>query len=169
MAKCSYCGTSILFGGVKDEENRFCNERCHEMGFLVQVADRVPQEMLDQQVAATHQGNCPKCCGKGPVDVHTSHWIWSALVLTSWNSKPELCCRSCGIKSKLAGIFVSGLVGWWGVPWGIIVTPIQLIRNVVGLVSGPNPTVALPELQNLVRMELAARLVHASRREHGVA
>lgn len=169
MAKCSYCGTTILFGGVKDEGLRFCNEKCEEMGFLIQVADRVPREMLEERVKLTHQGNCPKCRGNGPIDIHTSHWIWSALVLTSWNSKPELCCRKCGIKSKLSGLVASGLLGWWGVPWGVIFTPIQVVRNIVGIFSGPSPTVASPELENMVRMELAARLVEASRQEHGVA
>lgn len=158
----------ILFGGVRDEGYRFCNEHCQEMGFLIQVADRVPKEMLDEYVTATHQGRCPKCCGAGPVDVHTSHWIWSALLFTSWKSKPEVCCRTCGIKSKLAGIFVSGLVGWWGFPWGMIGTPIQLGRNFAGIFTGPKASTASPELENIVRLELAAKLIHTSRQEQGV-
>lgn len=29
MAKCGYCGTTILFGGKKDGDLRFCNDECH--------------------------------------------------------------------------------------------------------------------------------------------
>jgi hypothetical protein len=42
MARCAYCNTVILFGGVKDGDLRFCNETCHQQGQFLLVADQVP-------------------------------------------------------------------------------------------------------------------------------
>jgi hypothetical protein len=165
MASCAYCGSFILFGGVQDGEYRFCNENCQQRGFLTAIAHRVPPEWLAEELRTVHGGTCPKCNGPGPIDVHTSHTVWSILVMTSWNSSPEVCCRSCGFKSKLGAMALSGVAGWWGFPWGLIMTPIQVGRNFVGLVSGPDPAQPSAELVNIVRLTLAARLVEADQAE----
>jgi len=167
MARCAVCGTTILFGGVIDNDRRFCNETCHQRGYLFAVADRVPQDLIATQVAEVHQGNCPRCGGPGPVDVHTSHSVWSVLVLTQWKSKPEVCCRACGIKSKLFGTLSSGIFGWWGFPWGLIFTPVQIVRNIGGIFSPPDPTTPSPELENMVRLHLASQFMAAKQQEQG--
>ena len=159
MAKCDYCGTTILFGGVKEEEYRFCNQKCHENGFLLTIAKQIPDDVMEEHLKEVHDGQCPKCGGAGPIDVHTSHTVWSALVMTSWKSRPEVCCNSCGVKAKLGGAVISGLFGWWGFPWGIIMTPIQIIRNVAGLASSPDPLTPSAQLENFVRLNLASHLV----------
>lgn len=158
MAKCDSCGTTILFGGVRQGEWRFCNEQCRQQGFLLTLADQVPQDLIDEHARHTHEGECPKCQGPGPVDVHTSHRVWSALVVTSWNSRPEVCCQSCGTKAKLGGAFSSLFLGWWGFPWGILATPIQIARNLGGLASSPDPTTPSPKLRHLIKLHLAAQL-----------
>ncbi|MCB1231228.1 MAG: hypothetical protein KDN19_13220 [Verrucomicrobiae bacterium] len=155
MAKCDYCGTSILFGGVKDGDLRFCNDQCHAGGQLLAIAQQIPPDLLEETVRETHQGNCPKCRGRGPVDVHTSHRVWSALLLTNWSSRPQVCCRSCGVKSKLGDMVFSGVLGWWGFPWGIIVTPVQIIRNFFGMFGGPDPARPSKELEHFVRLMIA--------------
>lgn len=162
MAQCSSCGSTILFGGVSDGGHRFCNEKCHQNGFYLTMAHEVPDQLVASQVTALHQGACPKCNGPGPVDIHTAHYVWSILVMTSWHSTPQLCCRSCGTKAKLGGAAVSALVGWWGFPWGLIVTPIQIARNTYGLFSGPDPQRPSDQLQQMIRLNLAAQLVAAS-------
>jgi hypothetical protein len=164
MARCDYCGTTILFGGVKENDLRFCNETCRQQGFLLAVADQVPDDIMSQHVMEVHQGPCPKCGGPGPIDVHTSYIVWSALVITSWHSSPQVCCQTCGIKSKLGGALLSGVAGWWGLPWGIIATPIQLFRNIFGLFSSPDPLVPSAQLRNFVRLGLATHLVEGARR-----
>ncbi|MBX3414822.1 MAG: hypothetical protein KF708_19205 [Pirellulales bacterium] len=167
MARCAVCGTTILFGGVTEGELRFCGNECHQGGYLLAIADRVPRDVMAEQVAQVHQGDCPRCGGPGPVDVHTSHSVWSALVMTQWKSTPEVCCRACGIKSKLVGTLSSGVLGWWGFPWGVIFTPIQILRNVSGLFSAPDPTVPSAELEKMVRLQLASQFVAAKRQEQG--
>ncbi len=165
MARCSYCGSSILFGGVSEGKLRFCNANCHRQGYLLALADQIPEDLMAEHLAEVHQGDCPKCGGPGPIDVHTSYSVWSALVLTSWRSNPQVCCRSCGIKAKLGGAVSSGVLGWWGFPWGLFVTPIQVVRNLAGVLSSPNPTVPSAQLENIVRVNLAARIVEANRQE----
>src|SRR6266700_798156 len=146
MAKCDYCGTGILFGGTRQGQLRFCSARCQQMGFVSNVAVQLPQDIVDRELRELHQGNCPVCSGRGPVDVHTSHQVWSALVLTRWVSKPKLCCRSCGRKSQLGNMAFSLVCGWWGFPWGLILTPVQITRNVIGMFGGPNPSRPSPML-----------------------
>lgn len=156
MAQCSTCGTSIVFGGVRDGTRRFCNAGCRKRGVVFQVADQIPEDVVAKYVKDVHEGDCPKCGGPGPVDVHTSHSVWSAMVMTSWKSNPELCCAGCGSKARVNGALMSGLLGWWGFPFGLIITPFQIFRNVAGLISPPDPMTPSPELENLVRTRLAA-------------
>ena len=159
MAACDYCGTSILFGGIKEEGYRFCSEDCHGNGFLLALADRIPPEMVQEYQAEMKEGACPNCGGPGPVDLHTSHTVWSILVMTSWASHPKICCNSCGFRSKLGSFFISGLFGWWGLPWGIIMTPVQLCRNVYGMIRMPNPNKPSAEMLNILRLNLAAEIL----------
>ncbi len=159
MAKCGYCGTFILFGGERDGTRVYCNATCRERGFTVVVADHVPAEDVAAQLQQWHSSNCPKCGGEGPVDVHTSHRIWSAVFMTSWNSRPDVCCRRCGIKAKLGGITSSVFLGWWGFPWGLLGTPIQISRNLFGMITMPDPSRPSPLLENMVRLSIASEMI----------
>jgi hypothetical protein len=161
MAKCDYCGTTILFGGKRDANGRFCNQKCQGRGALLALSKQVPDASVKEQVWKTHQGLCPKCGGSGPVDVYVAHKVWSALVLTSWSSAPQLSCRSCGTKSQWAGVGFSLLLGWWGIPWGVILTPVQIGRNLVGMGKSADASSPSPELEKLVRMTMAANTVRA--------
>jgi hypothetical protein len=169
MAMCDYCGTTILFGGVRDGDLRFCNQQCHQNGYILNLADQIPEDILTQHVRQAHDGNCPKCQGPGPVDVHTSHTVWSALVMTSWRSRPQVCCRSCGAKSKLGALASSAVLGWWGFPWGLVMTPIQILRNAGGLLAGPDPTRPSAQLEKIVRVSLASQLAAQKRQANPLA
>lgn len=159
MANCSFCNSFILFGGKKDGNLRFCNDDCQQKGYLHAFAQTLPEDFIQQSVQELHQGQCPQCRGRGPVDVHTSHFVWSMLVLTSWKSKPKVCCRSCGIKGQLGNAFGSAIVGWWGLPHGLIMTPVQIVRNFIGILSPPPSHTPSPTLVNMVRLHLGAQLV----------
>jgi len=161
MATCAYCGSGILFGGKKQGDRRYCNDTCLKNGYLLSALELVPKDLLDQQIQAVHQGPCPKCGREGVVDVHTSHRVWSMLIMTSWSSRPQICCRSCGVKSKLGDAVFCFFLGWWGIPWGILMTPIQVLRNLFGLFTAPNPEVPSASLQRLVGLDVAARVVQA--------
>lgn len=159
MAKCDYCGSTILFGGKRQGELRFCNANCSARGALLAVSRQIPDNVVKDSVQQIHQGLCPKCGGAGPVDVHTHHRVWSALVLTSWKSMPQISCRSCGIKSQLGDSALSLVLGWWGFPWGLLLTPVQIGRNVAGMLQGPDPSMASPKLEKAIRMNMAAHAI----------
>ncbi len=120
------------------------------------LSEKIPPELIEKQTKLVHEGPCPKCEEhKESVDMHTSHRIWSLILLSSWSSKPQISCRSCGIKSQLSGFLTSSLIGWWGFPWGIIMTPIQIVKNVVGIISPPNPDIPSDKLKESVKLLMA--------------
>jgi len=164
MSKCDYCGTTILFGGQKTGTLRYCNARCASSGTLVQTSMQLPGPLVQQQTLAVHKGSCPKCKGSGPVDVHTSYRVWSFVLFTRWSSHPQVCCRACGARAQLGGALLSVLAGWWGIPWGLIMTPIQIGKNIIGMVSPPDSTKPSPQLERLVRLNLGSQLAQQSPR-----
>lgn len=157
MKSCHYCSTTILFGGVSDADLRFCSSRCCQSHRLLQLAERVSTSVVRTRVAEFHQGRCPVCGGPGPCDVHRTYKVWSAVFATHWSATPRVSCRSCATKSQLAGALSSFLLGWWGLPWGLIMTPVQIVRNLRAIVRGPNPAEPSLDLERLVRVGLAAR------------
>lgn len=158
MARCGYCGSSILFGGTQYNGQRFCNQKCANNGYLIAVAETIDPSDVAARVVQVHQGLCPKCSGPGPVDVSTAYQVWSALVLTSWSNTPEISCRSCGRKRQALSALASLVVGWWGFPWGLIMTPIQISRNIAGMFRAYDPYKPSPELDSAVRLQLGAAL-----------
>jgi hypothetical protein len=160
MAKCSYCDSTVVFGGVKDGNYCFCNEQCQENGALLAFAQQVSEEEVEDRLASVHQGNCPKCQKPGPVDVHTSHSVWSALLFTRWSSQSQLSCLSCGNMAKIKGSAISLFFGWWGFPWGLIMTPIQIGRNLWGIIAARPSTRPSPQLDRMVRLQMAAEQRH---------
>jgi len=162
MARCNYCGTTILFGGARDGEVRYCNARCQQSGRLLAVSNQFPQAQVQEQIWKVHQGACPKCGGSGPVDVHKSYRVWSALVLTQWSSLMQVSCRHCGLKKQMADAGFSLLLGWWGFPWGLLVTPIQVGRNLWSAAQPPEPTKPSPQLEKALRLAMARQAVATS-------
>ncbi len=161
MPKCSYCNSLIIIGGVRDGNLRFCDETCQHEGALLTVAQLLPDVYVKKQVTAIHEGPCPKCQSSGPTDVHTSHTVWSALVVTTWKSLPQVSCVSCGNKAKIKATLSSVILGWWGIPWGLIFTPIQITKNLWGLVRSQPSFTPSAQLEKFVRLEMAAELQRA--------
>src|SRR5205807_872620 len=119
MAKCGYCGSTIIIGGVSSGTQRFCNNRCANNGQILNLAKNVPENVVDRQVEEVFRGNCPKCRGLGPIDVHKIYRVWSAMVLTRWTTTAQVSCRSCATKSQIGAVLFSAALGWWGFPWGL--------------------------------------------------
>lgn len=169
MATCDYCGSTIIFGGKRDANGRFCNQECQARGGLLAVSRRLPQSAVQEEVWREHQGLCPNCGGTGPVDVHVSHRVWSALVLTSWRSTPRISCRSCGMRNQMKDTAFSLVLGWWGIPSGLLVTPIQVGRNLCGIVRPPDPSKPSAQFEKIMRMNIAAEAVRQQRSQTAAA
>lgn len=159
MPSCNYCGTYLLFGGSRSQKgDAYCSDDCLSRGVLLDFAERISPEVLESKIQEVAAGRCPQCHGPGPVDVYVSYRIWSALVLTSWSSVPRICCRSCAVKNGLSGMLYSTVLGWWGFPWGLLGTPIQLLRNLGAIAGGPKSRPS-PELRKMLKVALAADLI----------
>lgn len=163
MNNCSYCNSLILFGGRKVGDFVFCNDRCAGQAQALVASRYVPAEVVEEVAKKVHEGECPRCHGRGPVDVHTSHSVWSALLLTSWKSKPVICCRSCGIKNQVFSGFGSAVFGWWGFPWGLVMTPVQIIRNICAVFSPPDAMKPSAALKKHVAVSLGAQMLAAKK------
>jgi hypothetical protein len=159
MAACSACGSTILFGGKTNGDLRFCNAKCQSKGSLVILARQLPPDLVRERTQSIYHGACPKCHGAGPVDVHVSYQIWSAVFLTSWKNTPQICCRPCGVRTQLGNAAFSLLLGWWGIPWGLIMTPVQVVRNIVAIVRGSSADGPSASLERTIGLALAAERV----------
>ena len=157
---CDYCGTRIIFGGRRDGNKRFCNEECRDKGILLAVSQSMPDSTVNEQLWKLHQSHCPQCGGPGPVDVHISYRVWSSIVLTRWSNRPVISCRSCGTRAKLGDMLFSIVLGWWGA-WGLIITPMQIFRNLYGMIRQGDDSRPSAQLEKIVRLHLAAEFVAA--------
>ena len=101
------------------------------------------------------------------MEVHKVYRIWSAILLTRWSNTQELCCRSCATKSQVGALIFSMGLGWWGFPWGIVLTPIQVAKNLLGIFAGPNLSQPSADLRKLVQVMLGARMIEDQRRAAG--
>ncbi|MDR0705012.1 MAG: hypothetical protein LBF88_08490 [Planctomycetaceae bacterium] len=143
MSNCTNCGEFILFGGIKDGLNHFCSEKCRQrfsLAAIEQLAqEHLPDNFVEQQVNEFHQSDCPCCGGRGPIDIHNSYRCVSLIVLTRSQTIPQLSCRSCAGSAKLKNLLLTGFFGWWGLPWGLVLTPLYIGKNLYGLIF-PTPS-----------------------------
>ncbi len=130
MATCATCGLTILFGGVRDSGFRFCGKKCAEKCTLLQAIRAVPEDLVLSEATRVFNGPCPECGGNGPVDMRFHHHIHSLIYLTSWKSHGNVSCAACAKKRQVGAILYCGALGWWGIPFGVLGTPVQIGRNV---------------------------------------
>ena len=156
MAICATCGTTLIFGGVKDGKKRYCNQKCYEADEFNRFADKIPDEIVEQVTKKIHDSHCPKCEGSGPVDIHHSYSIYSVIVFTSWKTNENLVCKKCASKQQTVDLIGSLFLGWWGFPLGLIMTPIQLVRNIISLGKNPGAQGPSGNLRQHARLMIAA-------------
>ena len=133
---------------------RYCSQECLAAGPSGRFAIEISREALAQEVWTIHQGSCPVCGGPGPVDMHTSWWVWSPLILTLWNTSPRLCCAACGRRALRTNMVKSLLLGWWGIPLGPVVTVMQVFRNVRAMLRHTDQSRPSRELIQAVGLRL---------------
>lgn len=166
MATCDACKKTILFGGIKESGFRFCSKKCVADGHVLIAATKLPDDLVRKKAMEIHSGSCPICeQNRGPVDIHTAHKIWSLVLISSWTSNAQVSCRPCGRKRQLYGAVSSVVAGWWGIPWGLIMTPVQIGKNLVAILRSQDSLHPSEKLEQFVRLELATQ-VHEQGRRH---
>jgi hypothetical protein len=135
----------------------FCSGICHDNGRVLEVLDNVPPSDVMEYVANARRAPCATCGNAGPIDVWSSFRARSVVFYTSWSTVKKLECRSCARKRQWGDLSYSLVAGWWGVPWGIFVTPVQVIRNIIALLQG-NRTEPSRRFQQVIKIDLARKL-----------
>lgn len=90
--------------------------------------------------AAAHQENEPlepihcSSCGKPTAQPRNVIFrsVVSVLITTITTPVQGIFCSVCARKAGLRASIISGLFGWWGVPWGPILTVKEIVRNSLG-------------------------------------
>jgi hypothetical protein len=157
MAKCGYCNATVMFG-LREGDQRFCNEKCKRNAYVMRMSQLVPAETLEREVEAVYRSNCPKCNLPGPVDVHKYHEVLSFVVMIRWTTKQQISCHSCGRKRQLGAIALSFFGGWWGFPFGLILTPIQITRNIIAMCAQASDSQPSPTLRKLIQVHLGEQV-----------
>ncbi|MEM7137356.1 MAG: hypothetical protein AAF500_12290 [Myxococcota bacterium] len=154
MATCASCNKTILFGGETAAGRRYCSKPCatSDTEYRAVIA-RVTEQEAAAEARLIREGACPSCNEeRGPVDVRKAHRCMSFLLWSEWDSPAQLSCRRCGITSNAKHFVVTLLFGWWGFPWGLILTPVQLGRNIYEMVRG-DPEQISSQLVELARLQ----------------
>lgn len=73
---------------------------------------------------------CPVCQSVArPLNATRTSKVMSMLVLTIWDKKLAIACPPCLDKLNREGSLLSALLGWWGLPWGVLRTAQALRAN----------------------------------------
>lgn len=60
MASCAYCNTRILFGGKRDGDRRYCNEKCLHQGLLSDAASQLSPARCEGPYLSGSQRQLPQ-------------------------------------------------------------------------------------------------------------
>lgn len=134
---CATCNRSILFGGKRAGSRRYCSKKCFNEDHLGRLADSVPEATVDEVVAQLRHSRCHSCRRESDLEIFKSYTVYSVIVLTSWKEKSGLSCRSCARSRQFKDMMSSLALGWWGLPFGLIITPIILLMDGVALIYNP--------------------------------
>lgn len=162
MTSCATCNTAIIFGGKKEAGLVFCKVACQEDNGFLRFARQIPDEIVAEHAQSIHAGACPVCDQQDDaIDVHYINKVWSLIFFTKWSSEDQISCRSCAVKSLFFATFSSFFVGWWGMPYGLIITPIQLVKNVINICFYTYPETPSQNLEDTVRGRLASHYIES--------
>ena len=164
MARCDTCGNMVVFGGEHWNGMDFCSEECLQVAVTASQAEGVPEDVVLQRATALRNERCPWCGGEGPNDIHSTWSIASLLIITYRSKKEMFGCSSCGFKHKIKYFLFTGLCGWWGIPWGILMTPYFEVLNLIGLFRGM-PSGPSEELKEFALKQIAKELRHRGKDE----
>jgi hypothetical protein len=156
MATCASCGNSILWGGVRLNGRRYCGQKCCSQDEFGRFAASIPEQAVKIEAKKIRNGNCPVCSQRGEeIELRKSYKAISYVIMTRWGVYPIISCSSCHRKKVLGDFFLTLLFGWWGFPWGLIITPVQLIRNICAFATDTKTSESSKELCSAVRVMMA--------------
>jgi hypothetical protein len=57
--------------------------------------------------------------------------VKSFVVFTHYKTTPLILCPTCAEKKRKNAMISTALLGWWGIPWGLIRTPQAIISSLI--------------------------------------
>lgn len=158
--RCAHCHKKVWVSAIEDGDQEFCSRSCLSAARLEEAAIDIDDAEAQRLAAEIRTGNCPSCSAIGsPIEIRRYHWVWSAVLISRWGTSSKLSCRRCGVQTNLWAIVSCLVLGWWGFPFGILLTPIQIAHNMGEIRRRSERDVPSGELVELARMQLAARLL----------
>lgn len=158
-SECDFCKNSARFSALLDEGQRFCSKSCLRNARLLEVAEEISQEEILGHASLIKNGACPECRQlTSRTEVRRYYRVWSVGIFTQRTDRAHICCHACARKTNFGSLVFCMLFGWWGIPWGIIMTPVQIIANITEMfrpLSDPVPSEALLQA---AKLDLAAKL-----------
>ncbi len=95
------------------------------------MARQVTLEEVNKYCDLVQGLTCPGCGdAQTRLSATMTHNVVSALVVTHYSKKIKVACPACLDKALNRSLLQSSLIGWWGLPWGIIRTIQAISRNV---------------------------------------
>ncbi|WP_052941288.1 hypothetical protein [Chromobacterium subtsugae] len=163
--ECDFCGSWAGRSAVVDGGQRFCRQACLREARLLEISEDIPTDMIFQHACRIKQGSCSLCKkASSTTEVRPYYRVWSIGILTRWTKRTHICCHSCGRKTNFACLIFSFAFGWWGMPWGLIITPAQIISNLAEMFRSRADATPSDALLRAARLDLASKL-----HQHGTA
>lgn len=94
------------------------------------VYEEAAAHQQDEQLEPINCSACKKPTAQPRNVIFRS--VVSVLITTITTPVQGIFCSVCARKAGLRASIISGLFGWWGVPWGPILTVKEIVRNSMG-------------------------------------
>ena len=101
---------------------------------------------------------CPLCGNKtAKLNGTIMHTAKSFVIFSFFRKEPIIGCPDCLDKKNQESIISTALLGWWGIPWGILKTPFYIYNNIKSKkqnrIAEPNETLLSFTLENIGQIE----------------
>jgi endogenous inhibitor of DNA gyrase (YacG/DUF329 family) len=92
--------------------------------------NKVDDSQLNNYLSLVRNQPCPTCGDKSQqLNAVLSTTVISAIIFTHYKKALSIGCPTCLKKANQKATLKTALLGWWGIPWGLIRTPQALIKN----------------------------------------
>lgn len=122
--------TPDAIGIVKEEIARRGIDSNITKGIAAQNREYTIEE-IDVYCTILSKLECPYCGNFADKLAATQTMeVWSAVIITSYDRKMKVGCPNCLDKENNKALTKSVLLGWWGLPWGIVRTVQSVYVNI---------------------------------------
>lgn len=156
--ECDFCSNQARRSPVFDSGQRFCSQRCLRNARLLEKAVEFSNAEVLSHAKNIKNSACPMCSQhKSKVEVRYHYRIWSAGIISDWQEYRQVSCLACGRRANLKSLAYCMALGWWGLPWGPLITPAQVLANLVAMFKTHQHGEPSAELLIAARLDLAKR------------